>query len=288
MRILAIDIGASKVEYAAMAKPGKKDITRIEIGCTTDAPELVSIIRGAVEKYSPGSVGLSLPGFVVGGRPVALPNLPGVDCKKFMDSLRRLPARIAIGNDVKCMASAEWDSRGRRADDNFFLVAPGSGIGGAMVAGGRLFRGAHNVAGEAGHFPMRNAQGEWTEWERLCGGMGIEREWKKLMKTRRSAKEIFSMRGSLAKKITREAAGEFGAGLAGIAAVLDPAEFVVAGSVGKEYMKNAALRREMMQTFRRHAIGPTKNIPIRLSTQGYPALRGAWLMADNSDKRISF
>ena len=61
-------------------------------------------------------------------------------------ALHRLAIPISIENDVKCMALAQWAARGKRKDDDFLLVASGSGIGAAIVKGGRLVRGAHNTA----------------------------------------------------------------------------------------------------------------------------------------------
>ena len=277
--VLGIDIGASKVEYTATGMPTKKDVTRVEIGREADASELISIIRTGMREHSPRAIGLSLPGFVVGGRLTACPNLPNVDCKKFMASLPKINARFFLENDLKCMALAEMYAGGMKRDDNFLLVAPGSGIGGAYVSGGRIARGARNMAGEVGHFPMRDELGRWTEWERLCGGRGIERKWREKNGATKSAKEIYFMRDAFAKKIFKESAAEFGAGLAGIAAVLDPAEIIVAGSVGKTYLLDKNLRAAMRAEFEARAMEPMRMIPIRSSKLGYPALRGAWLLA---------
>ncbi len=283
--LLGIDVGASKAEWRAGQqlgpgrKPGKGRAGRADIPKNCNEKKLLWLIRALADEYEPGTVGLSLPGFVVGGRLVNLPNLPNVNGGRFMRGLarlRRIGVAFQLENDVKCMALAEWAARGQNADDDFLLVAPGSGIGAAIVREGRLVRGVHNTAGEAGHVKMTDDNGRLADWEALCGGFGIERRF-----GRRGwdAKRIFLSSDAKARKRTEQSARCFGLGLANLAAVLDPAEIIVAGSVGKAYMKNGRLRRAVLAAYAQNAVLPVKKTPIRPSRVAHPALRGALLLA---------
>lgn len=298
---LGMDIGASKVEWMVCPEraAGREGTARTNAGITRagrtalakncDEKKLLEIVSARADENRPRATGLSLPGFVVGGRVVGLPNLANVDCAAFaagLARLRRAGMRLTVENDVKCMALAEWAARGRKSGDDFLLVAPGSGIGTGIVREGRLVRGAHNTAGEAGHARMAfggmgraGPEGRLAEWEALCSGFGIERRWKERKKTAKSAKEIFASTDPFAKKIAKDGAFAFGLGLANLAAILDPAEIIVAGSVGKAYMQKRKLRTIMQKTFEKNAIMPVRNTPIRLSGLRRPALDGAWLLA---------
>ncbi|MFI6794007.1 ROK family protein [Streptosporangium canum] len=81
---------------------------------------------------------------------------------------RRLGLPVTVGNDVHAHALGEqW--RGAAAGyADVLLVAVGTGIGASVVLGGRVLRGAHSVAGHAGHVPVVAAAGRPCP----CGGHG--------------------------------------------------------------------------------------------------------------------
>lgn len=279
--VLGIDVGASKAEWASGRKFGNGRVGLALIPKNCDEKKLLELIRARVNENRPDAVGLALPGFVVNRQLIRLPNLPNVDGARFMHGLRQIGIPVMVENDVKCIALAEWAARGRRGDDDFLLVAPGSGIGGAIVSHGRIVRGAHNTAGEVGHLKVRDGKGGWMDWEHYCSGFGIEKRWIKEKKERKSAKQIFALAAAdpLARRLAREGADAFGAGLAGLANALDPAEILIAGSVGKAYMNDAKLRRVVSAAYAQNAIQPVKKTPIRLAKTARPALHGALLLA---------
>jgi glucokinase len=59
--------------------------------------------------------------------------------------------RVLVGNDVAAATLAEHRLGAGRDFDDLLCVFAGSGIGGALVLGGRLRAGAHGAAGEIGH-----------------------------------------------------------------------------------------------------------------------------------------
>ena len=63
----------------------------------------------------------------------------------------RLGRRVAVGNDATCAALAEWSVGAGRGVDDMVMVTLGTGIGGGIVAGGRLVVGANGFTGEFGH-----------------------------------------------------------------------------------------------------------------------------------------
>ncbi|MEU6720829.1 ROK family transcriptional regulator [Nonomuraea sp. NPDC046802] len=67
---------------------------------------------------------------------------------------RRLNLPVLVENDVNALAAAErLYGRGRRHND-FLVLTIGRGVGAAIVADGRVYRGARGGAGEFGHLPM--------------------------------------------------------------------------------------------------------------------------------------
>ncbi len=67
---------------------------------------------------------------------------------------RRLKLPVLLENDVNALAVAErLYGRGRTHRD-FLVLTIGRGVGAAIVADGRVYRGARGGAGEFGHFPV--------------------------------------------------------------------------------------------------------------------------------------
>jgi glucokinase len=67
----------------------------------------------------------------------------------------QLPGRrVGITNDVKAIAFGEFAFGAGRGAADVLVVFMGTGIGGAMISGGRLVRGATHIAGEIGHLKV--------------------------------------------------------------------------------------------------------------------------------------
>jgi glucokinase len=111
----------------------------------------------------------------------AAPNLDGVadfDVAGLLGA--RLGRPVRVENDATCAALAEWMHGVGRGTTDLVLVTLGTGIGGGLVVGGRLQRGAHGFAGEFGHMvvdpngPLCPC-GRRGCWERYASGSGLAR-----------------------------------------------------------------------------------------------------------------
>ena len=86
---------------------------------------------------------------------------------------------VAVDNDATCAALAEWQHGAARGFDDVVLVTLGTGIGGGVVMGGRLQRGANGFAGEIGHMVVKPDGpacpcGRRGCWERFASGRGLQ------------------------------------------------------------------------------------------------------------------
>lgn len=114
-------------------------------------------------------VGIGVPGLVerTEGVSVLAPNWGWhqVPLRPMLEERTSLP--IYLDNGAKAMALAEaWFGAGRGVDDMVTLLI-GTGVGAAMIAQGKLFRGVTNSAGEWGHTKI-----ELDGRECRCGGRG--------------------------------------------------------------------------------------------------------------------
>src|SRR5919205_3048244 len=79
------------------------------------------------------------------------PNLAWRDVRIANDLSGALGLPCIVDNDANAAAWGEFRFGAGREADDMLLVTVGTGIGGGIVIGGRLFRGAHGLGAEIGH-----------------------------------------------------------------------------------------------------------------------------------------
>lgn len=123
-----------------------------------DRDATLDVIAGAIEEIrsrAPGvsAVGLGVPSLVdwPSGFSRWSNHLPldGVPLRELMAERLGLP--VVVDNDANAAVLAEHRAGAAKDCENAVLVALGTGIGGALVIGGQVYRGAHGWAGEFGH-----------------------------------------------------------------------------------------------------------------------------------------
>src|SRR6185437_13492051 len=170
-------------------------------------------------------------------------NLPGWTGMQIADRLSdALSLPVSVDNDVRALALAEahW---GAGTDSRVLLVAAlGTGVGGAIVLDGQLFRGVGNSAGELGHIPVtasgpRCGCGNRGCLEAYAGGPRIAAAY-----ARATGTEVRDLRvvagaaynGDERALVAFAWAGRLlGRGIAGLANTLDPDRLVLGGGVAE-------------------------------------------------------
>lgn len=121
----------------------------------TDAliDQLVKLVR---EIRPPGlaGVGIGVPSVVEfeTGRVVSSVNVPLADVPLRHVLTDRLRVPVFVDNDATVAALAEaFDEQLRPVAQNLVMLTVGTGVGGGIVLGGRIYRGSSGGAGELGH-----------------------------------------------------------------------------------------------------------------------------------------
>ena len=161
---LGVDIGGTKLLALAVGADGEVLERRRLTTPRADAAALATTI-GAVSR----ELGAGLPlGIGVAGitdRDGTLryaPNLEIEDVPLARDLAAELEIPVTVHNDVTVALYAEWRVGAARDADDVVMVTLGTGVGGGVIAGGRLLTGAEGLAGELGHLPV-------SDGGRLCG-----------------------------------------------------------------------------------------------------------------------
>jgi glucokinase len=254
-----IDIGGTKIAGAVVDAAGTVVAeARVESPATdaaaigTTVAALVTELAGGPGGHSLRAVGVGAAGYVAADRSTVLfaPNIAWRNEPLGADLTRRTGLPVVVENDANAAAWGEFrHGAGRDADDQL-MVTVGTGVGGGVVTGGRLLRGAHGVAAEIGHLcvvPDGLLCG--------CGNRGCLESYASgtaLVRAAQAAPSaaILEAAGGDAAAITgpmvtaaavagdavaagllAELGGWLGHGIASLVAVLDPAVVVIGGGV---------------------------------------------------------
>ena len=168
----------------------------------------------------------------------------------------RLDLPVVLDNDANAAAAAEMAYGAGRGHRQVLCLTLGTGIGGALVIDGRVFRGANGMAGEFGHMQVvpggRACEcGNRGCWEQYSSGNALVRAARELLKERSAYAHVLhelaagdpaNVTGPLVTRaaaegdratlaIFQEVGGWLGTGLAGFVAAFDPELVIVGGGV---------------------------------------------------------
>ncbi|HZD71291.1 MAG TPA: ROK family protein [Actinomycetes bacterium] len=161
-----VDLGGTKVLAVVADRKGKVLGEAKRTTPSTGGPAaVVEEISGAVTMAAKDAkvpvsklagIGIGSPGAVSprSGEVKGAANLPGFDQPVPLAALvsEALDVRrVRLDNDVNVGTVAEHQLGAGRGFDDLLVVFSGSGVGGGLILGGRLYPGAHGAAGEIGH-----------------------------------------------------------------------------------------------------------------------------------------
>ena len=232
MPVLAVDLGGTKTALARVDPDGSiRDRRELPAARTLDAS--VAQIAGAVAGAR--AVGIIVPGIYTPSSGHAwCPNLWGAEEVPLLARLReRVGLPIAIDSDRAGYVLGEtWLGAARGLRDVAF-VSISTGIGVGILAGGRVLRGAHGIAGAAGWFALdpdwNDEYGRCGCWEAEAAGPSIARaggedDAKAVVAAARAG-------DAAAMAVLLRAARYIGMGVANLISVLDPEAVILGGGV---------------------------------------------------------
>jgi len=104
----------------------------------------------------PLGIGVGVPGLVDAeqGKLVFAPNLHWMDVPLRLIWMRRFGLPVFVENEANCACLGEYFYGNARNIGNFIFLKTGVGLGGGVMIGGKLFRGANGFGGEVGHMAL--------------------------------------------------------------------------------------------------------------------------------------
>ncbi len=305
---IGIDLGGTKMLSGVLDPDSKVLWEDREASTGQSEDELVELLIGEIEEARaarPGvaAVGLGIPATIDhdSGVAVSAVNLPLTDLPLRDLVTERTGLPTFVDNDANVAALAEHHYGAGRGSANLVMLTIGTGIGGGLVLGGEVFRGAHGAGAELGHMVIQAdgppCQGNCPNHgciEALASGTALGREARAAAESAPDSAlgRLLAAGETVDGKAVTEAAlagdetsvgvfelvgGRLGVACASLANIFEPEAIVVGGGViaaGELLLEPA--RREL----RERALTPMNETPIREATLGNDAgMIGAAAMA---------
>jgi fructokinase len=249
---IGIDLGGTKIEGVLLDEQGAVLRTlRVPtprhdydgtIGAVAEMVEMLERDIGPQLSVGVGTPGAISPatGLIKNANSVWL-----IDRPLGRDLEQRLQRPVRLANDADCFALSEATDGSAAGAQVVFGVILGTGVGGGIVAGGRLLAGPNAIAGEWGHNPMPwPREDEWPGSECYCGrtgcietllsGPGLAADHERSTGARLPAEEIVRLAGDcdVAAGATLERYEErLARALAAVINVVDPHVIVLGGGL---------------------------------------------------------
>ena len=267
--ILGVDLGGTKLAAALATTQGEilargRTPTYAQAGPDAVIESICATINEvlsakALEPSRLLGIGIAAAGIIdsANGKVIFSPNLPGWHEVPLRDAIEQqfgVPAYL--GNDANLAALGEWHFGVGEKVANLIYVTVSTGIGGGIIADGKLYTGACGAAGEIGHMTInvngpRCRCGNVGCWEALASGTALARE--AVMRITEGARtSIIELVGGDVSKIDAKIVGlaarqgdklaqelvshlgcYFGVGLANLVNIFNPELILIGGGVAK-------------------------------------------------------
>ena len=264
--ILAIDIGGTSVKLGLVDESGVIH-ARHEASVSFDGyktPLLDTVLQKAKafleqEKVCVIGIGVSATGQVDDRNGVVIGTngkIPGYEGSRIKETFEReLGLETHVLNDANAAALGEAFAGRAKGFEHVLMVTLGTGVGGGIVLGGKLYGGTRGIAGELGHFTLYQ-----DGMPCPCGKRGCFESYASttalIRLVKESTGETLSGREIFARAKTGEAAllaaldrwiDDIAAGLSGLVHIFNPQLIVIGGGVcAQEELLMKPLRKRVM------------------------------------------
>ena len=248
--VLAFDFGGTKMAIATADRSGQR-LGHVELPTRPSDGAPQALDRAVVAGHSLAEaasenggtllgIGVSTMGVTLEDSVVMAPNVPGWERQAIPKMMRRAFSTdsVRVANDVKAAARAEIRWGSLRCIDTGIYLNLGTGIGAALVVGGRVVEGAHGAAGEIGYNlrQLHQDEGAWSgrvPLEEFVGGGAIAARIARRFGSQATPDTVYAaIETSVeAREFVEEIMTEIAFHLSNLTIALDPSRISVAGGL---------------------------------------------------------
>ncbi len=191
---------------------------------------------------------------------------------------RRFDVPAVVDNDANAGTLGEWRFGAGRGFDDLLYVNVGTGIGGGVVSGGRLVRGAANLAGEIGHTTIVRDGPPCTCGRRGCleacaSGDALARRGAEALGRAVTGKEVFALAGGgneAARRVVQAVVDDLAHGIGTAVGLLNPAAVIIGGGLSEA--PEALFLEPLRRAIPRYCLGEAaRNLRVETAQLRYDA-----------------
>jgi len=178
-KYIALDIGGTAIKYGVYTDR-YEELEGGKVTTEKDPPtflkQIIAIVSDLKSRFDVLGVAISIGGFIdpVNGKnddhTVGL-NFKTYNLKKEISEACDLPTELE--NDANCAAIAEYVMGAGRGSKDICVLTVGTGIGGALINGGKLWRGSKFRAGEFGLMSVNHELADDSEKFTQANAMAV-------------------------------------------------------------------------------------------------------------------
>lgn len=260
---IGIDIGGTKILGALVDQSGQV-VQEKRIASPAQDPERmiqeVAALIGELLVVEPevAGIGVAAAGFIDADRSTVLyaPNLNWRNEPLRQKITEKVGREVVIENDANAAGWAEFRFGAAQQYGSMMMLTLGTGVGGAVVADGKLMRGGFGIGGELGHVTVvdgghRCGCGRLGCVEQYSSGTALLRELRQIADDNTSAGQLlrelrgdgeltghhayqaYQAKDSATLEAIERAASYLAKAMGSLVAVLDPEVFVIGGGLSE-------------------------------------------------------
>lgn len=258
---VGIDIGGTKIAGGVVDANGHI-VEKLRVETPVDTADLaqavIDMANHFIASHDVAAVGVAAAGFIDRDRATVIhaPNIAWHNEPLKATLEAGIPLSVTIENDANAAGWAEFRFGAGREVNHMVMLTMGTGVGGAVVLEGELYRGGHGIAGELGHMRFTRdglpcGCGQNGCLEQYASGRALQREANAIADAGGIGEALAAVRtqkGTIsgpavsrlvlagdpgAIEALRRVATALGEACGGFQAVLDPEMFVIGGGVAQ-------------------------------------------------------
>jgi glucokinase len=243
--LVAFDIGGTKIAVLARDMVSGRLVYADKLKTPADEGlgAILALLDAEIDAVPGGrermtALGVAVPGHVdADGHVLNAGNLKGwvnIPLRELLEDRYGVP--VFVERDANCGALGEKYAGAARKMDDFVFLSLGTGVGAGIVIDGRIYRGAHFGAGEAGDITVpagHDANEKTRTVSDVVGKKSIKQKVKRATGKKMTAAEALAESEPRVEDATRDAVDYLSTCVVAISSLLDPEAILFGGGTSK-------------------------------------------------------
>lgn len=238
MKIAVTDIGGTAIKSGVFENGNLTHTNEIPSEGKKGGAHIIRTVENIIAGYGKiDAIGISSAGQIDSENGIVrfanenLPDYEGMNLRKIFSE--KFDVHVYVENDVNAAATGEAAFGAGKGRPDFLCLTYGTGVGGAIVQGGKVFHGANFSAGEVGQM-ITHAEAPYPHfyYERYASASALVRNVNAAFSEITNGRQVFAnISNPAVKTIVDNWIGEVLCGLATLIHIFNPSLIVLGGGI---------------------------------------------------------